>query len=1011
MNPAPDPIRRAGDDHSKLAHGRRWLRQDEGWTPGEEGARLLAAIAVSLLAIGAKALVNAGTTSDFGYLSFVTGVILAAWVAGASGGIVATFVCATAELLMFNPTAAESVPASGLASLRLILFVVNGAAIALIAARLRRVAMQDRTARATSQARLVEQQHAHAAAERDRAQLTRLQTVTASLTGAATPEEVATSIVDRGLAALGALAGVVLGLDDDGSDDGSGGGVALTVLASRGYPESLRPPANSYVPEPRSHVRQVLTEGRPLLLADSAEWAERFPDTPPISLPGSPDGGAIALLPLNVETRRVGLAIFRFAEARDFADGTGDLAVRLADQAAGALDRALARHQEHVSFQALQRAQVRLTFVVRVSELIGAGAGFPDGAASVPRAAVPELADWCAVGLLDGDRHIVATAGTSPAAERSIEHLAVQTSGDLGLVLTGAARANDPEVLVLDDGWARGLGNQRAAAVMAELGSRVVLIAPILSPSGDRLGSLVLGSAVPDQYGPDDLAMSRDVADRLAVAAERARLFTAVARFKATVDASADAIYMFDPDTLRITYVNRGGADLVALEPVEVQELELTTLLASTDEAGFRQRLADLRSTSGRALAYTDVITQRGGRQIPVDVLLQDVPLPDGSRTTVLTARDTSDRIDVQARLARIAGDERRQAAELRAVIQSMGDAILVVDPDGRISLANEAALTIFNASLPDRLADLERWLGVGVIDPPPVAQGGGAPESGVPVTVRLEDGRWLELSTYSADLAGTHLDESLPSRIVVLRDVTRVREAAAAQDAFLDVLSHELRTPITTIFGYAKVLQRPSHEDERETMLQHIEVESDRLYRIVEDLLALSRVERGITIEGEPLLVQYLVAPVISSEAPRWTGTTFETDLPPDLPVVMGERTYVEQVLRNLLSNAAKYSPPGTTVTVQAGPTLTEVVVRVLDRGPGIEEEEAERLFGLYYRSAATARKAAGAGIGLYISRGLIAAMGGRIWARPRDGGGSEFGFSLPRADEDLGGMDDSGN
>jgi PAS domain S-box-containing protein len=543
---------------------------------------------------------------------------------------------------------------------------------------------------------------------------------------------------------------------------------------------------------------------------------------------------------------------------------------------------------------------------------------------------------------------------------------------------------------------------------MAELSAAVVLIAPILSPGGDRLGSLVLGSAIPDRYGPDDLAMSRDVAERLSVAAERARLFTAVARFKSTVDASADAVYMFDPLTLQITYVNRGGADLVGLEPAEIQEQSLTTLLASTDEAEFRQRLADLRTSAGRALAYTDVIKQRGGRQIPVDVLLQDVPLPDGSRTAVLTARDTTDRIDVQARLARIAGDERRQAAELRAVIQSMGDAILVVDPDGRISLANEAALSLFNASLPDRLEDLERWLGVEDIDRPAEAHAHGAPESGTPITVHLEDGRWLELSTYVADLAGTHLDHASPSHIVVLRDVTRAREAAAAQDAFLGVLSHELRTPITTIFGYAKVLRRPGHEDERETMLEHIEVESDRLYRIVEDLLALSRVERGITIEGEPLLVQYLVAPVITSEGPRWGSTTFETDLPPDLPVVMGERTYVEQVLRNLLSNAAKYGSAGATVTVRAEPTPTEVVVRVLDRGVGIDADEAERLFGLYYRSAATVRKAAGAGIGLYISRGLITAMGGRIWALPREGGGSEFGFSLPRADDDLPGTED---
>ena len=258
------------------------------------------------------------------------------------------------------------------------------------------------------------------------------------------------------------------------------------------------------------------------------------------------------------------------------------------------------------------------------------------------------------------------------------------------------------------------------------------------------------------------------------------------------------------------------------------------------------------------------------------------------------------------------------------------------------------------------------------------------------------------------ADLAGAPLNEGRASRIVVLRDVTSIREAAAAQEAFLGVLSHELRTPITTIFGYAKVLQRPSHEGERETMLRHIEVELDRLYRIVEDLLALSRVEGGITIEGEPLLVQYLIAPVLASESPRWSGIEFEAELPPDLPVVSGERTYVEQVLRNLVANAAKYSLAGTTVTITAEPTPTEVLVRVLDRGIGIDVDEADRLFQLYYRSPSTARKATGSGIGLYICRGLITAMGGRIWARPRTGGGSEFGFSLPRADDDAAGLED---
>jgi two-component system sensor histidine kinase KdpD len=102
-------------------------------------------------------------------------------------------------------------------------------------------------------------------------------------------------------------------------------------------------------------------------------------------------------------------------------------------------------------------------------------------------------------------------------------------------------------------------------------------------------------------------------------------------------------------------------------------------------------------------------------------------------------------------------------------------------------------------------------------------------------------------------------------------------------------------------------------------------------------------------------------------------------------------------------VSNAGKYSPDGSSVVVSAAATPSEVEVTVVDRGSGVRPDEAERLFDLYYRSPTTARKAAGAGIGLYVGRGLVQAMGGRIWAKPRPDGGSEFGFSLPRCDDDT--------
>ena len=122
-----------------------------------------------------------------------------------------------------------------------------------------------------------------------------------------------------------------------------------------------------------------------------------------------------------------------------------------------------------------------------------------------------------------------------------------------------------------------------------------------------------------------------------------------------------------------------------------------------------------------------------------------------------------------------------------------------------------------------------------------------------------------------------------------------------------------------------------------------------------------------------------------------------------PALGLVLGEEMYVEQVLQNLLSNAAKYSPAGSEVRVVVEQTVGELSVRVLDEGMGIADEAPDQLFELFYRSPNAARQAAGAGIGLFVCRQLIESMGGRIWARRRDTGGSEFGFTLPVLDPDT--------
>ena len=233
-------------------------------------------------------------------------------------------------------------------------------------------------------------------------------------------------------------------------------------------------------------------------------------------------------------------------------------------------------------------------------------------------------------------------------------------------------------------------------------------------------------------------------------------------------------------------------------------------------------------------------------------------------------------------------------------------------------------------------------------------------------------------------------------------------QRSAALREAFVGVISHELRTPITTIYGLARILSQRGESldpDARAEAIADIEAESDRLYRLVEDLLVLSRAEAGrVELEREPINLSRLVARIVSAEGERHPGRTISISGPARLPLIEAEATYVEQVVRNFLSNAQKYSAADDPIEVVLAADEAVVTVHVLDRGIGIDEETASRGFELFFRTRTATRTAAGAGIGLFVCRQLVEAMGGRTWLRPRAGGGTDAGFELPiiAADEE---------
>jgi two-component system sensor histidine kinase KdpD len=185
--------------------------------------------------------------------------------------------------------------------------------------------------------------------------------------------------------------------------------------------------------------------------------------------------------------------------------------------------------------------------------------------------------------------------------------------------------------------------------------------------------------------------------------------------------------------------------------------------------------------------------------------------------------------------------------------------------------------------------------------------------------------------------------------------------------------------------------------EEVRRSMVSDIAEDSERLLGIIENLLLLTRLGSGTKPDVEPQVLNRVVRTSIDTFTRRHEGRRVTFLGVARLLIVDVDRTSIELLIGNLLSNAVKYSPPTTDIDVVLQVKGREAQVLVLDRGIGLAEEDADSLFAPFYRAVTAKKQANGIGVGLAVCKRVIESHGGRIWAKPRDGGGSEFGFALP--------------
>jgi len=338
------------------------------------------------------------------------------------------------------------------------------------------------------------------------------------------------------------------------------------------------------------------------------------------------------------------------------------------------------------------------------------------------------------------------------------------------------------------------------------------------------------------------------------------------------------------------------------------------------------------------------------------------------------------------------------ERSKLETIIGSTEDAVIVTDSEMRVLVLNKAAMRAFAISS-------------GEVAKKPVAQvvknqslidlfirsihSSQAQQGEIP----LEDGRTLNANLTPIPGVGY---------AAVMQDITYLKELDKMKSEFVSTVSHDLRSPLTTIKGFVQLLPQagpltPQQQEFRAKILNSVE----NITELIEDLLDIGKIEAGVGLEmGVCQLdaIIHKVAEDLRSQAEA-KGQRLSVELPPQLPPVLGNELRLGQVVANLVSNAIKYTPDGGSISVRASNNDGQVIVSVQDTGFGIPPADQPYIFDKFYRVKSPETDGiSGTGLGLAIVKSVIERHNGRVWVESEPGVGSTFTFTLPRYNGDKG-------
>ena len=693
----------------------------------------------------------------------------------------------------------------------------------------------------------------------------------------------------------------------------------------------------------------------------------------------------------------------------------------------------LALHNAESFEERERQAQVQRGFY-RIAQVLGSTLSLSETVDALAQAASEALGGSAALVLAPQGDHLHIT-GAHDLPEELAEELAdglPEEASPFG------ASAREERILTAsslaeDDRFEEGL-----RTLFGRLGYKSLLCAPVAGPRGER-DVVVVFFAKAGAFSDDDLALARHLTGAARGAIERSELFESERRartFSQRLAAlGALLVTKLDPEAA-FAEVVREAPSLLEAEAAVLRFLEDDELVVRAAWGPGTAGVTGTRSSSAAGVAGAAAQsrahltvedardTPRFGREDPVlrSGMISAVAVPmfahGGNLNGVLAVYGNAPRIwreDETQALAALAATAAAafSSTELYARVaeeKERSEAILANIADGIVAVDREDAIVLWNA-MAEQITGVpaEEALGRRVVD---VLQRDLASDADQPLGERqmafLRGGKEVWISFTEAvmvDAAG-----AVAGRIFAFRDISTERVVEQMKSDYVATVSHELRTPLTSIYGFAETLLRGDvefSEPERGTFLSYIASESERLISIVDDLLNVARLETGtVGLNMSRTDVGEVVSETVSRFAEHLNGDfTLDVEVPRDSVFVRADREKLTQIVMNLMDNAVKFSPQGGRIAVSARRRSDTAEIRVADEGIGIARADQQRIFTKFYRAQdASQHNTQGTGLGLFLARGLLAAMGGRIWVESNEGKGSTFVFELPVATEGPG-------